>query len=82
MVSHACCHGRAASRRSSPAGSDGLFGKIRTGAPKAGRDGYVEPSETAEAATRAGLTRSTGVSAGADWNANRMLTPKGAAKQR
>ncbi|MGW0736940.1 DUF3052 domain-containing protein [Streptomyces sp. NPDC002851] len=46
--------------------------------PKTGRDGYVEPSEISDAASTAGLTASKSVSAGKDWSASRLATPKAA----
>jgi hypothetical protein len=50
--------------------------------PKAGRDGHVEPSEINEAAPTAGLQQTSTVNAGKDWTASRLVTPRGAAKQR
>jgi hypothetical protein len=46
--------------------------------PKTGRPGYVEPSDIGEAAPTAGLTRTTGTSAGKDWSATRLVAPKAA----
>ena len=57
-------------------------GSILLLTPKTGRDGYVEASEIGEAATTAGLTASKSVSAGKDWTASRLATPKAAAKKR
>ncbi|MGX1883890.1 hypothetical protein AR457_23850 [Streptomyces agglomeratus] len=45
--------------------------------PKTGRDGYVEPSDISEAAQTAGLSQTKTVSAGKDWSAGRLVTPKG-----
>jgi hypothetical protein len=44
--------------------------------PKAGRDGHVEPSEIGEAAPTAGLSQTSTVSAGKNWSASRLVTPK------
>ncbi|MFD9454141.1 DUF3052 domain-containing protein [Streptomyces sp. NPDC059985] len=44
--------------------------------PKSGRDGYVDPSDIGEAATSAGLARTTSVSVAPDWSGNRMVSPK------
>ncbi|MDA2812779.1 DUF3052 domain-containing protein [Nocardiopsis sp. RSe5-2] len=44
--------------------------------PKAGRDGHVPPNEVAEAATTAGLSQTSAVSAGTDWSGTRLVTPK------
>lgn len=46
--------------------------------PKAGREGYVEPSDIAEAATTAGLAQTMSVSAGPQWAATRLVSPKAA----
>ncbi|MGW0036191.1 DUF3052 domain-containing protein [Gordonia sp. NPDC003376] len=43
--------------------------------PKTGNDGYVDPSEIAEAAPTAGLTQTTVVSLG-DWSGSRLVQPK------
>ncbi|MER5479069.1 DUF3052 domain-containing protein [Streptomyces sp. NPDC002734] len=57
-------------------------GSILLLTPKTGRDGYVEPSDIAEAATTAGLSATKGVSVGKDWSGSRLLTPKGAKTKR
>lgn len=57
-------------------------GSILLLTPKTGRDGYVEPSDIAEAATTAGLSATKGVSVGKDWSGSRLLTPKGAKSKR
>ncbi len=44
--------------------------------PKTGRDGYVEPSDIAEAAPTAGLTQTSSVSVAQDWTATRLVSPK------
>lgn len=44
--------------------------------PKSGREGYVEPSEIAEAVPTAGLTSTSTISAGPDWSATRLVAPK------
>ncbi|MDT0306038.1 DUF3052 domain-containing protein [Streptomyces sp. DSM 44917] len=49
--------------------------------PKTGREGYVEPSEIGEAATTAGLARTSSVSAGKDWSGSRLVTPKAAGRK-
>ncbi|MFC9846369.1 DUF3052 domain-containing protein [Streptomyces sp. NPDC060223] len=46
--------------------------------PKTGREGYVEPSDIAEAATTAGLSATKSASVGKDWSGSRLATPKGA----
>lgn len=50
--------------------------------PKAGRAGHVEPSDIAESAPTAGLSQTTTFSAGKDWSAARLVTPKGARSKR
>lgn len=40
--------------------------------PKTGREGYVEPSEVAEAARTAGLAQTTSVGASSDWMVTRL----------
>ena len=44
--------------------------------PKVGRDGHVEPSDVNEAAPTAGLTQTTSLSAGRDWSASRLVSPR------
>ncbi|MGW6706107.1 DUF3052 domain-containing protein [Streptomyces sp. NPDC054956] len=44
--------------------------------PKAGRDGYAEPSDIQEAAVTAGLQQVGSASAGTGWNSLRLATPK------
>jgi hypothetical protein len=44
--------------------------------PKTGRDGHVEPSEIGEAAPAAGLSQTSTVSAGRNWSASRLVSPK------
>ncbi len=46
-------------------------------APKAGRDGHVEPADVLEAVPTAGLAQTSTVSIGADWTAMRLSAPKG-----
>jgi hypothetical protein len=41
--------------------------------PKAGREGHVEPSDIAEAAPTAGLSQTSSISAGVDWNGARLV---------
>ncbi|MBT2504973.1 MULTISPECIES: DUF3052 domain-containing protein [Streptomyces] len=51
-------------------------GQVLLLTPKTGRDGYVEPSDISEAAQTAGLSQTKTVSAGKDWSAGRLVTPK------
>jgi Protein of unknown function (DUF3052) len=44
--------------------------------PKTGRAGHVEPSEIGEAAPTAGLSQTSTVSAGRNWSATRLVSPK------
>lgn len=44
--------------------------------PKTGQDGYVEPSDIAEATTTAGLTQTTTVPGGAEWMIARLVHGK------
>jgi hypothetical protein len=44
--------------------------------PKRGRDGYVEPSDIAEAAAIAGLSQTSITTAGTDWSAARLVGRK------
>jgi hypothetical protein len=50
--------------------------------PKAGRAGYVEPSDIAESAKSAGLTSTSTISAAPDWSAARLVAPKAARTKR
>jgi hypothetical protein len=43
--------------------------------PVAGRDGFVEPEDIADAAQAVGLTPTDSVGAGDDWNASRLSAP-------
>jgi hypothetical protein len=45
-------------------------------APKAGRDGHVEPSEISESAPTAGLQQTSSINAGKDWAAVKLVTPR------
>ena len=54
----------------SPLASGGVIWLLT---PKAGRDGHVEPSDIAEAAPTAGLSQTSSISAGADWNGARLV---------
>lgn len=56
-------------------GDDGAIWLL---APKAGRDGHVEPADVLEAVPTAGLAQTSTVSIGADWTAMRLAAPKGA----
>lgn len=49
--------------------------------PKTGSDGYVDPSEVAEAAPTAGLTQTSAASFG-DWLGSRLVQPKTRAGKR
>ncbi|GAB3486875.1 DUF3052 domain-containing protein [Nocardiopsis coralliicola] len=51
-------------------------GAILVLTPKPGRDGHVAPSDVAEAASTAGLSQTSAVSAGSDWAGTRLVTPK------
>ena len=44
--------------------------------PKTGREGYVEPSEIAEATRTAGLSQTTSVAGGPRWMIARLARPK------
>ncbi|UFQ99881.1 DUF3052 domain-containing protein [Streptomyces sp. Go40/10] len=57
-------------------------GSILLLTPKAGRNGYVEPSEIGQASAMAGLSATKAVNAGKDWNGSRLITPKGVANKR
>ncbi|MFD8894729.1 DUF3052 domain-containing protein [Streptomyces sp. NPDC059566] len=50
--------------------------------PKIGRDGYVEPSEIAEAVPVAGLAQTSSLSVGDDWTGVRLVAPKAARAKR
>ncbi len=45
--------------------------------PKTGREGYVEPSEVAEATRTAGLAQTTSVPGGAQWMIGRLARTRG-----
>jgi hypothetical protein len=45
-------------------------------APKAGRDGYVEPADIAEAVPMAGLAQTSSLSISGDWTGLRLVSPK------
>ena len=44
-------------------------------APKAGRDGYVEPSDIADAVTTAGLAQTSSISLVEGWMGIRLTSP-------
>jgi len=44
--------------------------------PKTGRDGYVEPSDIAEAGQTAGLSQTKSITVGKEWSGTRLATPK------
>ena len=50
--------------------------------PKTGRDGHVEPSDIAEAASTVGLAQTSNISVSEDWTATRLATPKAAKSKR
>lgn len=50
--------------------------------PKTGRDGYVEPSDIAEAVPTAGLAQTSSIGVGDDWSAIRLVSPKSAKTRR
>lgn len=52
-------------------------GRIWLLTPKVGRDGYVEPTELAEAALTAGLALANPASVSNDWQAHKLVRPKG-----
>lgn len=45
--------------------------------PRVGRDGYVEPSDLAEAALTAGLALANTPNVSKDWQAQKLVRPKG-----
>lgn len=51
-------------------------GVIWLATPKTGTDGYVEPSEVAEATRTSGLAQTTSVNGGPDWMLARLARPK------
>ena len=46
--------------------------------PKIGRPGYVDPADIAEGTNTAGLVLTTAVEASPDWQARKVVRPKGA----
>ncbi|MFN2518344.1 MAG: DUF3052 domain-containing protein [Jatrophihabitantaceae bacterium] len=50
--------------------------------PKRGREGYVEPSDIAEAASVAGLSQTSITTAGTEWSAARLTGRKSSAAKR
>lgn len=52
-------------------------GRIWLLIPKVGRAGYVEPTDLAEAALTAGLALANPASVSADWQAHKLVRPKG-----
>ncbi|MFE7585584.1 DUF3052 domain-containing protein [Streptomyces gardneri] len=50
--------------------------------PKTGRDGYVEPSDIAEATITAGLAQTSAIGVANDWSGIRLVTPKAARAKR
>lgn len=49
--------------------------------PKRGRDGYVEPSDVAEASSIAGLSQTSITTIGEDWSAARLVGRKSGSKK-
>ncbi len=45
--------------------------------PKVGRDGYIDATDLSEAALTAGLALANSVSAASDWQAHKLVRPKG-----
>lgn len=45
--------------------------------PKVGREQFIEPSDVAEGASTAGLALTSTVNVSADWQAHKMVRPKG-----
>lgn len=62
-----------------PLADDGFIWLL---SPKRGRDGYVEPSDIAEAASVAGLSQTSITTAGTDWSAARLLGRKSSGVKR
>ena len=52
-------------------------GRIWLLTPKVGRDGYVDPTDLAEAALTAGLALANPASVSDDWQAHKLVRPKG-----
>lgn len=50
--------------------------------PKAGREGHVEPSDVADAASTAGLSQTSSVSAASEWSGSRLVAPRSARASR
>ncbi|MCU0279231.1 MAG: DUF3052 domain-containing protein [Candidatus Nanopelagicales bacterium] len=46
--------------------------------PKPGRDGHLDPADISEAAPTAGLQPTRTISASANWQGTKLVTPKGA----
>ncbi len=63
----------------SPLADDGFIWLLT---PKRGRDGYVEPSDIAEAASIAGLSQTSIATVGADWAAARLVGRRSAGGKR
>lgn len=62
-----------------PLADDGVIWLLT---PKTGRDGYVEPSDIAEAAPTAGLSQTSNIGASADWAGVRLVSPKAGKSKR
>ena len=45
--------------------------------PKVGRDGYIDPADLSEAALTAGLSLANTANVSADWQAQKLVRPKG-----
>ncbi|MFE2167459.1 DUF3052 domain-containing protein [Streptomyces sp. NPDC059447] len=62
-----------------PMADDGVMWVLT---PKTGREGYVEPSEIAEAVSVAGLAQTSSISVSGDWAGVRLVASKGAKARR
>ncbi len=49
--------------------------------PKVGRPGYVDPSDLAEGAITAGLSLTSSTAVAPDWQAHKLVRPKGGARR-
>ncbi|GAA1377678.1 DUF3052 domain-containing protein [Luteococcus sanguinis] len=48
--------------------------------PKVGRSGYVDPADLADGCTTAGMSLTSSVNLADDWQAHKVVRPKGAAR--
>ncbi|MDO5094147.1 MAG: DUF3052 domain-containing protein [Propionibacteriaceae bacterium] len=49
--------------------------------PKVGRTGYISPSDLAEGATTAGLSLTSSANVCADWQAHKLVRPRGTSRR-